>query len=253
MTAPDYLDLEDGRRLAYHRTPASGEGVGQPTVVFLGGFASDMTGTKATHLEAWARARGRGFLRFDYTGHGASSGTFEEGGIGDWARDAEDALTRLTEGPLTLVGSSMGGWIALLMAKRMPGRLAGLVGVAAAPDFTEDSILAGLDEVRQQVLIEAGRIELPSDYGDPLVITSRLIVDGRDHLVLRTPLAIPCPLRLLQGTADVDVPVSVALRLLDHVDCADARLTLVRGADHRFSEPSDLSLLTETIAGLPAA
>ena len=135
---PAFLDLPDGRRLAYHRTPGAA-----PGVVFLGGFRSDMTGTKASFLEAWARARGQAFLRFDYTGHGASSGDFLDGTIGDWARDAADAVERLTEGPQVLVGSSMGGWIALLLAARMPGRIAGLVGVAAAPDFTEDAMWAG--------------------------------------------------------------------------------------------------------------
>ena len=135
----DMLQLPDGRRIAYRLSPGRG-----PGVVFLGGFRSDMTGTKAQFLEAWARAQGRGFLRFDYTGHGASSGEFRAGGIGDWAQDARDAILRLTEGPQVLVGSSMGGWIALLFARRTPARVAGLVGIAAAPDFTEDAMWAGL-------------------------------------------------------------------------------------------------------------
>ena len=135
-------------------------------MVFLGGFRSDMTGTKATFLEAWAKARGRAFLRFDYTGHGASSGDFLDGTIGGWAEDAQDAVERLTEGPQVLVGSSMGGWIALLLAARLPGRVAGLVGVAAAPDFTEDAMWAGMDAATRARLAADGRIEVPSEYDD---------------------------------------------------------------------------------------
>jgi len=247
MPAPEVLSLARNRSLAYHRLQAEGDGAMRPGVVFLGGFASDMTGTKACWLEDWARARGRAFLRFDYTGHGASSGRFEDGAISDWAADAADAVAALTEGPQILVGSSMGGWIALLLARAMPERLAGLVGIAAAPDFTEDTIWPALAETDRVHLMREGWIAQPSDYGEPLVITRRLIEDGRQNLVLRSPLRLACPLRLLQGTADRDVPVAVALRLLDHVDCADARATLVRGADHRFSGPAELALIGRTL------
>lgn len=239
----DALDLGGGRRLAYRRTPGRG-----PGVTFLGGFRSDMTGTKAQFLEAWAKETGRAFLRFDYTGHGASSGAFEEGCIGDWARDATEAVQHLTEGPQILVGSSMGGWIALLLALRLPGRVDGIVGVAAAPDFTEDAMWAGFDEARRARLMAEGRLELPSEYSDePYVVTRRLIEDGRGHLVLRAPLALGCPLRLLHGTADADVEASVALRLLAHAEGPDLRLTLVKGADHRFSAPETLALLAATV------
>jgi len=216
-------------------------------VVFLGGFGSDMTGTKATWLEDWARARGRAFLRFDYTGHGESSGRFMDGCIGDWARDAADALARLTEGPQVLVGSSMGGWIALLLAKRHPDRLAGLVGIAAAPDFTEDLVWQDLTEEERDRIVTEGNISVPSDYGEPMVLTHRLFADGRENMVLRGPLSVPCPVRLLQGTADLDVPVATAVRLIEHIDCADARLVLVKGADHRFSGEAELALLGETL------
>ncbi len=257
MDAPDYLELNenrgDNRRLAYHRIAARGDGASAPGIVFLGGFRSDMTGTKALWLEDWARARGRAFLRFDYRGHGASSGDFLDGAIGDWADDAAEAVARLTQGPQILVGSSMGGWIALLLARRMPERVAALVGVAAAPDFTED-MWARLDEGQQRELMEAGRIEQPSDYSDePYVITRRLIEDGRNQLVLRAPLKLPFPVRLLQGTADADVLPSVALRLLDHIDCPDARLTLVKDADHRFSGPRELALIGKTLHGVTQA
>lgn len=241
------LDLDGGRRLAYHRTAASGEGARAPGLMFLGGLRSDMTGTKAAWLEEWARARGRAFLRFDYTGHGASSGAFEEGAVGDWARDAEDALARLTEGPQILVGSSLGGWIALLLIRRAPERIAGLVGVAAAPDFTEDSMWAGFGEAEKDALTRDGRVTSSSDYGEPYPITRRLIEEGRANLVLRAPLAAPFPVRLLHGTADADVPPAVGVRLLDHVESPDARLLLVRGADHRFSGPRELAILGRAI------
>jgi pimeloyl-ACP methyl ester carboxylesterase len=248
MGAPGYLELNKDDRLAYHRIAARGDGASAPGIVFLGGFRSDMTGTKALWLEEWSRARGRAFLRFDYRGHGASSGEFLDGAIGDWADDAVAAVSRLTDGSQILVGSSMGGWIALILAQRIPERLAALIGIAAAPDFTEDSMWEGMDTAQRRELMEAGRIALPSDYSDePYVITRRLIEDGREHLMLRAPLTLPFPVRLLQGTADADVPVSVALRTLDHIDCPDARLTLVKGADHRFSGPRELALIGKTL------
>ncbi len=172
---------------------------------FLGGFKSDMQGTKAVHLEGWAKAQGRAFLRFDYSGHGQSSGTFTDGSIGDWAEDAEAAISELTDGPQVLVGSSMGGWISLILASRIPNRIAGLVGIAAAPDFTEDSMWAGFNDIHRAKLKREGQLALPSDYGEPYIITRRLIEDGRNHLVLRQPLALPFPARFLQGTADADV------------------------------------------------
>jgi pimeloyl-ACP methyl ester carboxylesterase len=206
-----------------------------------------MEGTKSLHLEAWARARGRAFLRFDYSGHGQSSGTFEEGAIGDWAEDVAAALGALTDGPLVLVGSSMGGWQALLAARARPDRLAGLVTIAAAPDFTEDGMWAEFTEAQRREVMEAGRTSLPSEYGEPMVVTRRLIEDGRNHLVLRSPLTLPCPVRMLQGTEDADVDMSVALRLLAHAQGPDIRLTLVKGADHRFSTPDCLALIVAAV------
>ncbi|HUS52758.1 MAG TPA: alpha/beta hydrolase [Thermohalobaculum sp.] len=254
MNAPDYVKISNDEQLAYHIIAGRGDGASAPGVVFLGGFRSDMTGTKALWLEDWARARGRAYLRFDYRGHGASFGNFLDGAIGDWADDALAAISQLTQGPQILVGSSMGGWIALILARRIPERVAALVGIAAAPDFTEDGLWAGMDAAQRRDLMAVGRIEQPSDYSDePYVITRRLIEDGRDQLVLRTPLALPFPVRLLQGTADADVPVSVALRLLDHIDCPDARLTLVKGADHRFSGPRELALIGKTLHSVTQA
>ena len=238
----EYLDA-NGRRIAWSRIEGQG-----PCVVFLGGFRSDMRGTKALALEAWAREGGRAFLRFDYSGHGESSGDFLDGAIGDWAADAEAAIRSLATGPVVLVGSSMGGWISLLMAQRLGSRVVGLVTIAAAPDFTEDSMWAGFTDAQRAELAETGRVALPSDYSDePYIITRRLIEDGRRNLVLRTPLELPFPVRFLQGTADVDVPVPVALRLLDHATGPDLRLTLVKDADHRFSTPDSLALILRSV------
>lgn len=235
------LTTPQGRRLAYVLTP----GKDRP-VAFLGGFRSDMTGTKALFLQDWALARGRQFLRFDYSGHGASDGRFEDGAIGDWLQDAVAALD-LMPSPAVLVGSSMGGWLALLIARAMPDRVAALVTVAAAPDFTRWSVDDALTPGERADLQAHGRIARPSDYGPPMVITRRLIDEGCAHQVLDRPLALPMPVRMLQGTADTDVPPAIALRLLDHAQGPDIRLTLVKGADHRFSTPDCLALLARTL------
>jgi pimeloyl-ACP methyl ester carboxylesterase len=243
MPTPDYFETATGRKIAYRQTAGSG-----PGVVFLGGFKSDMDGTKAVFLESWARDADRAFLRFDYSGHGASSGAFEDGSIGDWADDAQQAILSLTDGPQILVGSSMGGWIALLMAKRIPEKIAGLVGIAAAPDFTEDSMWANFTDAHKETIMAKGHLALENDYSDePYIITRKLIEDGRNQLVLRAPLSLPFPVRLLHGTADTDVDMSVPLRLLDHASGDDIRLTLVKGADHRFSEPENLAMIRRAV------
>ncbi|MDG4649136.1 alpha/beta hydrolase [Roseibacterium sp. SDUM158017] len=242
MSEPNYLETEQGRRLAWYRF--SGR---EPGVVFLGGLRSDMTGTKAVHLEDWARRSGRAFLRFDYSGHGASGGSFVDGCIGDWAEDAEAAISALTEGPVVLVGSSMGGWISLLMARRMPEKVAGLVTIAAAPDFTEDGMWSEWTDDQRAACMSEGQVALASEYGEDMIVTRRMIEDGRDHLVLRTPLPLDVPVRMLQGTADADIRMDVALRLLEHIDGADVRLELVKGADHRFSDPACLDTITRTV------
>ena len=202
---------------------------------------------KCQKISGGAKNR-RAFLRFDYSGHGASSGDFLDGCVGDWVADARAAILSLTEGRQVLTGSSMGGWIALLMARAHPERVAGLVTIAAAPDFTEDSMWAAFSAAERAELRDKGQVALPSEYSDgPYIITRRLIEDGRRHLVLRTPLDLPFPARFLQGTADADVPVAVAMRLLDHVTGPDIRLTLVKGADHRFSTPDCLKLIEATL------
>lgn len=235
------LKTPAGRSLAYHKTEGAG-----PTVVFLGGFKSDMEGSKATYLEDWAKAQGRAFLRFDYSGHGQSSEDFEAGCIGDWFEDA-CAMLDTIDGPLVLVGSSMGGWISLQVAREIPDRITGLVGIAAAPDFTEDGFWANFDDAQRAELIENGKVALPSDYGEPYIITQKLISEGRNRLVLRTPLTLPFPVRFLQGTKDTSVSTETALRLLDHATSPDMRLTLVDGADHSFSSADCLPLIVQAI------
>jgi len=237
------LDRGDGVRLAWRRLRGRG-----PGVVFLGGFNSDMTGTKAEFLAGWCEARGTPFLRFDYSGHGASGGRFEEGTIGRWTEDAATVLAALTEGPQVLVGSSMGGWIALLLARRMPVRA--LLGIAPAPDFTEDLIWARLPPEQRAAIEREGVWMRPSAYGPPHPITRALIEEGRRHLLLRGPLALAAPLRILQGQEDPDVPWQHALRLAAAVTGGDVRVHLIKDGDHRLSRPEDLALLGETLAPL---
>ncbi len=242
MAATEFLETAQGRRLAYHKSEGAG-----PTIVFLGGLKSDMEGTKAVHLEAWARARGQSFLRFDYSGHGESSGSFEEGCIGDWHQDTVAAVSALTDGPLIVVGSSMGGWQALLLARILPDRIAGMITIAAAPDFTEDGYWASFSAEQKTALETVGHVELPSDYMEPYVITKRMIVDGREHLVLRDPLRLPFPVRFLQGTADTAVSTETAMRLLERAASPDMRLLLVKDADHRFSDDRCLGLIEDAV------
>lgn len=242
-----YLETPQGRRLAYHKTEGTG-----PCVVFLGGLKSDMMGTKAVFLEDWAKREGRAFLRFDYSGHGESSGAFTDGCIGDWAEDTLAAVEALTEGPILPVGSSMGGWQSLLLVRALPARIAGLVTIAAAPDFTEDGYWASFTEAQKKTLAETGQVELPSDYMEPYIITRRMIEDGRKQLVLRDPLHLPFPTRFLQGTADTAVSVATAVRLLEHAQGPDMQLQLVKDADHRFSDDRCLELMIQAVEKVSA-
>jgi pimeloyl-ACP methyl ester carboxylesterase len=214
---------------------------------------SDMGGSKALWLEDWCRTRGRAFLRFDQSGHGQSSGRFDDGGIAQWAGDVIAVLDALTEGPQILVGSSMGGWLMLLAALARPERVAGLVGIAAAPDFTEDLMWDPAPEAWRATLMAEGRVLEPSDYGEePYVITKTLIEEGRSQLVLRAPLPIGCPIRLIQGMADTSVPWRTALRLQEHLPGGDVAVTLVKDGDHRLSRPRDLARLGRVLEGLLA-
>lgn len=244
--SPSFLTKPDGARIAYHRTPGKA-----PGIVFLGGFASDMTGTKAIALEAHAKQRGQAFLRFDYQGHGQSSGAFADGTIGLWHSDALAVIDAVTEGPQIFVGSSMGGWMMLLTAVHRPDRLAGLVGIAPAPDFTEDLMWPGFSDEIRETLVRDGIYQRPSDYSDePYTITLKLIEEGRNHLLLRDRLVIEAPVRLLHGMADPDVPYHVSLRIAEHVECPDLQVRLVKDGDHRLSTARDLAILTSTIDAL---
>jgi pimeloyl-ACP methyl ester carboxylesterase len=212
--------------------------------VFLPGFRSDMNGIKAQALAGHCRARSWPFLRFDYFGHGASSGDFRAGSIGRWLEDALAVIDGLTEGPQILIGSSMGGWIAVLAALARPARVAALIGIAPAPDFTEDLIWGRLSEAQKRQLLESGELATPSAYeADVIPITLRLVEEGRRHLLLRNPIALGCPVRILHGMEDPDVPYQTSLRLLEKLTGTEAVLELIEDGDHRLSRPEDLTRL----------
>ncbi len=246
-SAAKYFDGPNGR-LAYRRLRGR-----KPTVVWLGGFNSDMTGTKASFLEHWARKKKRAFLRFDYSGHGASDGAFEEGCVSDWAADAEAIVSEITSGPVTIVGSSMGAWIGTLLIRKIASRVAGAVFIAPAPDFTEALMWPSLDDDARDVLEREGRIEETSPYGDePTVITRRLIEDGRRNLVLDTKISIDAPVRILQGMADTDVPYAHALRFAEAIESPDLIVGMTGSGDHRLSTDEDLARLAAALQSIPA-
>ncbi|MEA3065337.1 MAG: hypothetical protein QOJ27_1789 [Sphingomonadales bacterium] len=240
MDGLDYL-AGDGRRLAFlHRR---GRG---PTIVFLPGYASDMDGSKASALDAWAAADQRAMLRFDYAGCGLSEGDFDAQTLAGWRDDAL-AMIDSIEGPVVLVGSSMGGWLMLLVALARPERVAGLVGVAVAPDFTD----WGFDSAQKRTIREAGRLEEPSPHGEAPYVTTRAFWESGEALrVLGGEIGIDCPVRLLHGLDDPDVPWRISLRLMERLRTADARATLIKDGDHRLSRPGDIAHLIATVASL---
>lgn len=243
---PKYLVAADGARIAYHQTAGRG-----PGVVFLTGFRSDMTGQKALRLEEFCRAHGQAFLRFDYSGHGASSGAFTEGTIGRWAADAIRVVESVTMGPQVLVGSSLGGWIMLLAARALGGRVAGLLGIAAAPDFTEDLIPPILSPSEREILARDGIIRLFSPYDpEPTPVTRLLLEEGRQHLLLRDEIPLTVPVRLIHGMNDADVPWRTSLRLAERLRSTDIEITLVKDGDHRLSRPEDLERLCDVLERL---
>lgn len=241
MTA--FLTRPDKPALAYRYRPGRG-----PAIVFLSGYNSDMTGGKATALDAWAAREGRPMLRLDYTGCGASEGAFDDGTIDMWRDDVLDAIDAFVPvGPLILVGSSMGGWLAVLAALRLGDRVKAIVGIAAAPDFTS----WGFSDDIIDFLKANGRIEEPSDYGDePYVTTLAFWLSGQANLLLEGEIALDCPVRLLQGQLDETVPVSVALRLSRALRSADVQTILVKDGDHRLSRDADIALLIATVGQL---
>ena len=245
-TPAQILAREDGVRIAYHKFTGR-----SPGIVFLTGFMSDMEGTKATLLEEMCRQDGRAFLRFDYQGHGQSSGNFDDGTITVWAEDSLSAIDRLTEGPQILVGSSMGGWMMLLVARARPERIASLVGIAAAPDFTVEMLPRGLTSEQRDEIEKNGLVRIPTEYGDmPYTITKAMLESGNDNQVMAEPLDIRVPVRLLHGLKDTSVPWQVSLDLQKNLASDDVVVTLVKNGDHRLSEDADLERLTDTVRRL---
>lgn len=240
------------REIAVIRRPGHG-----PGLFWLGGFRSDMVGTKALALDDFGRDHGLAVTRFDYSGHGVSGGRFEDGTISRWAEEAA-AVFATTEGPHILVGSSMGGWMALLLARahlaavgRAASRLKALVLIAPAPDFTEELMWAGFSEEIRREILETGVYREPSDYSDePYLITRALIEDGRLNLVLDPEIELGCPVAILQGIQDTSVPWRHAIRLTTRLTRDDVTLTLVPDGDHRLSRPQDIDKMLKTIEGL---
>lgn len=248
-SAPDYIDGPHGR-LAYRRRQANKDGPAQG-VVWLGGFRSDMLGTKAAFLDEWAKHAGAAVLRFDYSGHGESDGRFEDGSIGEWFADALAVFDTLTEGPQILIGSSMGAWIASLLAKARPDRVAAIIFIAPAPDFTEKLMWPAFSEEQRNEILKTGRLEQPSDYSDePEVITVKLIEDGRNHLVMTGKIPISAPVRVLQGMQDEAVPWGHAVEFAQMFESDDVEIVLTKSGDHRLSAPNDLARLKEVLEAL---
>ncbi|MFL6846391.1 MAG: alpha/beta fold hydrolase [Allosphingosinicella sp.] len=230
-----------GRRLAFRHRAGRG-----PTILFLPGYMSDMEGSKATALDSWAESEGRAMLRFDYGGCGASEGEFEAQTLADWRDDALAMIDRV-EGPVVLVGSSMGGWLMCLAALARPERIHALVGIAAAPDFTD----WGFDKAQKHAIREQGRLEEPSPYGDAPYVTTRAFWESGETLrLLGGGIAIDCPVRLLHGLADADVPWRISIELMERLRSEDAGATLIKDGDHRLSRPGDIVRLLATVAQL---
>ena len=239
------LTRKDGTSIAYNKVEGK-----SPGVIFMGGFMSDMNGTKALALEQHCQGQGLAYLRFDYLGHGSSSGKFIDGTISIWAQDALTIFDSLTKGPQIIVGSSMGGWLMILTAIARPERVAGLVGIAAAPDFTEDLLPKQLTENQITQIQKSGVIEIPSEYEEPYTITKKLLNDGRRNLVLKNEIPIDCPVRLLQGLDDSSVPWKTALKLQKLLRSTDVEVILIKNGGHRLSKEEDLERIKLTLAGL---
>ena len=220
-----------------------------PTIVFLGGFKSDMQGSKATYLEATCAERNQSYVRFDYSGHGQSEGEFVDGCISEWAQDADDIIKNCTSGDVILVGSSMGGWISLLCARDNPERLKAFVGIAAAPDFTT-WMEAQMNDAQRQTIKEQGYFEEPSDYDEPYIITGKLLKDGRDNIVLESALKVDCSVRLLQGKKDTDVPWKTAEQIQAALTSQDVEIIYRDEGNHSLSTPEDLAILDEILISL---
>jgi pimeloyl-ACP methyl ester carboxylesterase len=258
---PTFIEVGEGdgrRRIAVRARAGSGPGStsGAPGLFWLGGFNSDMRGTKALALDAWAAEHGRACIRFDYSGHGESGGAFIDGTIGRWLEEAIAVFEQFAQGPQVAIGSSMGGWMALLLTRALADRgakgasLAGLVLIAPAPDFTEHLMWNNFpDEVREEITTK-GVWMRPSEYGDgtPYPITRALIEEGRNHLLLGSAIEVGCPVRILQGAQDPDVPWQHAFALAQRLPREDVVLTMIQDGDHRLSRPQDISRIVAAVA-----
>jgi pimeloyl-ACP methyl ester carboxylesterase len=237
----DDLIRADGVKIAVELLRGRG-----PTLVFLPGYMSDMTGTKALALEAWAVKRGRAMLRLDYSGCGASGGRFEDGTLDIWRDDVLLAIELMVRGPAVLVGSSMGGWLMLLVARALGDQVKGMVGIAAAPDFTDWGYTS-----EEKGLIEGhGRIDQPSDYGDPMPTFAAFWQSGKANRQLTADIPITCPVRLLHGQRDADVPWDISMQLAARLRSDDVQVTLIKDGDHRLSREQDIALLIATVEQL---
>lgn len=246
MSAPlAFLELPDGRRIAHrYRAPAGADG---PTLLFLPGYASDMEGTKAIALDAFAGELGCGCLRLDYSGTGSSPGDFAGGTLERWLEEALAATDQLTVGRLVVIGSSMGGWLMLHLALRRPERVAALVGIAAAPDFTS----WGFSDEEKRIIVSTGKLEQPNDYGPkPAIVHQGFWRSGEELKLLDSPIMIDCPVRLLHGDQDEEVPVSVAMALIQQLHSSDVQLLLVKGGGHRLSQPHEIGALLRLVTPL---
>ncbi len=242
MADIQYHEIGEGLHLAYRHRKGRG-----PTVIFLPGYASDMDGAKASALDAWAEAEGRAMLRFDYAGCGGSGGDFEIQTLHNWRGDALAMIDEVAdEGPVVLVGSSMGGWLMLLVALARPERVAGLAGIAAAPDFTA----WGFSQEQKMRILSDGRLEQPNPYGPPMVTTRAFWESGESLRLLHGPIAIDCPVRLLHGQQDEAVSWTWSLELMKLIRSADVQTAIVKDGDHRLSRESDLALLVATVSTL---
>ena len=253
MVTSSFYKIKNGQKLAFSQVIGDKNRKNLPGVVFLSGLKSDKEGTKAVFLSKWAEKNGRDFLRFDYRGHGASSGKFEDTSISDWLNDTKTIIMGLTSGPQVLVGSSLGGWIALLFARMFPSKVAGIVGIAAAPDFTVQYASDNLTNDQRQELLSAGKLSFYSEYFDqPLVITQKLIEDGNNNLILTKEQSIDCPVRLFHGSHDEDVPISTSIEILKRINSNDMQLQIIKGIDHRFSTPDCLELIQKAVEQVPS-
>jgi pimeloyl-ACP methyl ester carboxylesterase len=244
LTPPIWVTRADNLRLAARHRPGRAD---RPTLVFLPGYASDMQGSKAITLDAWAEQTGHALLRLDYAGCGESEGAFEDATLASWRDDVRLVVDELAPGPVVLIGSSMGGWLALLLARDLGARVRGVIGIAAAPDFTQ----WGFSDAEKDILQQQSRLLRPSDYGpEPMVTTRAFWHSGQGLCLLDTPIEIDCPVRLLHGQQDPDVPWTIALRIAEQLCSADVQLHLIKDGDHRLSRDMDLVLLTDVTARL---